>query len=278
MTDPKPADLEDVDAPLLAAATRGDRAALEQLVARYAPRILRFGAKMCRQPEDAEDVAQETLMAMARSIRDFHGQSSLSTWLYKIARSFCIKKRRRSKFAPTEQVSLDAKGQAPLADPAPAVDEQLEARRLGAALEAAIAALEPKYREVILLRDVEGLTALEVAQVTGLSIEAIKSRLHRARSMLRDRLAPVLQAPPAPPAGDCPDIAPMYSRYLEGEISADRCAEMERHLAGCTRCQAACEGLRGMLALCRTAPAVPVPAALQASLRAAIAELIEKQP
>ena len=63
--------------------------------------------KMCGDPEDAKDVVQETLLAMARSVRDFRGASSISTWLYTIARSFCIKKRRRSKFAPEEERSLD---------------------------------------------------------------------------------------------------------------------------------------------------------------------------
>ncbi len=92
---------------LLAEARAGDRHALEVLLERHQAQVYRFGLKMCRDPEDAKDVLQDTLLAMARGVRDFRGASSISTWLYTIARSFCIKKRRRSKFAPEEERSLD---------------------------------------------------------------------------------------------------------------------------------------------------------------------------
>src|SRR6187397_1258339 len=95
------------DAELLSAARGGDKAALEKLLERHQAQVYRFGMKMCRDPEDAADVLQDTLLAMARGVRDFRGASSLSTWLYSIARSFCIKKRRRSKFGPENERSLD---------------------------------------------------------------------------------------------------------------------------------------------------------------------------
>ena len=82
------------DEDLLQAARKGDAESLEALITRYSPRVLRFGTRMCGDREDAQDVAQETLLTMARSVRDFRGESSVSTWLYTIARSFCIKKRR----------------------------------------------------------------------------------------------------------------------------------------------------------------------------------------
>ena len=90
----------ETDEALLDACRAGDRAALDRLLERYEPRIYRFGLRMCRDREAARDVLQETLIAAARTVRDFRGTSSLSTWLYTIARSFCIKQRRRSKFAP----------------------------------------------------------------------------------------------------------------------------------------------------------------------------------
>src|SRR5512146_3412268 len=96
------------DEELLAAAREGDRDALEQLLAAHQHRVFRFGVKMCGQEEDAKDVLQETLLAAARNIRDFRGASSVSTWLYTIARSFCIKKHRTSKFAPDHVDSLEA--------------------------------------------------------------------------------------------------------------------------------------------------------------------------
>jgi len=90
---------EQTDSTVLDAARAGDARALEMLLERHQAQVYRFGLKMCRDPEDAKDVLQDTLLAMARSVRDFRGASSISTWLYAIARSFCIKKRRRSTFA-----------------------------------------------------------------------------------------------------------------------------------------------------------------------------------
>src|SRR6266567_6282522 len=98
------------DDKLLAEARGGRREALEELLARHQRRIYRFGLKICRDEEDAKDVLQDTLLAVARGIRDFRGQSSVSTWLYTIARSFCIKKRRRGKFAPDEEQRIGSEG------------------------------------------------------------------------------------------------------------------------------------------------------------------------
>jgi RNA polymerase sigma-70 factor (ECF subfamily) len=263
------------DEALLAAARAGDREALEKLLERHQEQVYRFGMRMCRDPEDARDVLQDTLLAMARGVRDFRGASSLSTWLYTIARSFCIKKHRRGKFAPEVERSLDSEvaGEAErLVASAETPDEALAGREVERALEQAIAALEPMYREVLLLRDVEGLTAPEVAEVLGVSAQAVKSRLHRARLAVRERVAPLLGIGPEEPApGGCPDVLTMFSQHLEDEISAERCADMERHLEGCARCRGTCDSLKRTLALCRTVgPAAPVPASVQASVRMAL--------
>ena len=174
---------------LIAAARNGDREALDALLRRLEPRVFRFGMKMCRDPEDARDVSQETLFAAARTLGGFRGDASLSTWLYAIARSFCIKARRRSAFAP-ELVSLEsaAPEARAAADGAPGPDRALAEREGRAALADAIASLAPAYRAVLLLRDVEGLPATAVADATGLSVAAVKSRLHRARAAVRERL------------------------------------------------------------------------------------------
>jgi RNA polymerase sigma-70 factor, ECF subfamily len=264
------------DETLLAAARAGDRRALEALLERHEAQVYRYGMAMCRNPEDAKDVLQETLLAMARSVRDFQGASSISTWLYAIARSFCIKKRRRSKFAPEEERSLETGAGADakrMADPAKAPDDALAGKQVERALEQAIAELAPSYREVLLLRDVEGLTAPEVGDVLGLTTQAVKSRLHRARLSVRERVAPLLgiktDLPPA--SGTCPDVLTMFSQHLEDEISADLCAQMERHLEGCGRCRGACDTLKRTLAMCRTAgTSVIVPEKVQAAVRTAI--------
>jgi RNA polymerase sigma-70 factor (ECF subfamily) len=261
---------------LLAAARAGDRRALETLLERHQAQVYRFGVRMCRDPEDAKDVLQDTLLAMARGVRDFRGASSISTWLYTIARSFCIKKRRRSKFAPDEERSLGgalaAEAKHP-ADPGRSPDEALAGKQVATALEQAIGALEPMYREVLLLRDAEGLTAPEVAEILGLTPQAVKSRLHRARLSVRERVAPLLgvelDLPRAP--GTCPDVLTMFSQHLEDEISADLCADMERHLETCGRCRGACDSLKRTLALCRTSgSSAEVPASVRASVQKAL--------
>jgi RNA polymerase sigma-70 factor (ECF subfamily) len=265
------------DHALLDAARGGDRAALEAFIERHQARVLRFGLKMCRDAEDARDVAQDTLLAAALGIARFRKASSPSTWLYTIARSFCIKKRRRSKFAPAAVVSLDGEGRevaAEVPDPRRDPEQELDDRRLGAALDAAMSALDPKYREILILRDVEGLAATEVAEVTGLSVEAVKSRLHRARVQVRERLAPLLGRIPAPA---CPGMPELLSQHLEDELDPRSCAEMERHLAACPRCAAACDSLKRVLSLCRSSPVPEVPPDLQESVRAGIRAFLSRE-
>jgi RNA polymerase sigma-70 factor (ECF subfamily) len=273
--------MERTDQDLLDAARTGDRPALEALLERHQRRVYRFGLKMCRDPEDAKDVLQETLLAVARGVKDFRGASSVSTWLYTIARSFCIKKRRRSKFAPEQEESLDSfepgSEARQVADPSRAPDESLAGKQVEAALEGAIARLEPMYRDVLVLRDVEGLTAPEVAEVMGLSVEAVKSRLHRARVAVRESVAPVLGVPGAPEpaaAPGCPDILQLFSRHLEGEISASVCADMERHLESCPACRSRCDSLQTTLALCKNTRLPEVPKTVQASVRQALRKFI----
>jgi RNA polymerase sigma-70 factor (ECF subfamily) len=274
---------DELDHQLLERARTGDRAALETLLERHQAQVYRFGLKMCRDPEDAKDVLQDTLLAMARGVRDFRGASSISTWLYTVARSFCIKKRRRGKSARAEDRSLDTDA-APetrsLADPAKSADEVLAGRRVENALEQAIDALEPMYREVLVLRDVEGLPAPEVAEVLGVSVQAVKSRLHRARLSVRARVAPLLEIPGDSPVapGTCPDVLTLFSQHLEDEISADVCAEIEHHLEVCGRCRRACDSLKGTLALCRTAgPSIEVPPGVQASVKVALRRFLAEK-
>ena len=270
------------DDQLLAAARQGDTAALETLLVRYQPHLYRFGLRMCGNVEDAGDVAQESLISMARSVRDFRGDSSVSSWLYTIARRFCIKKRRRSKFAPAREESLDTSGPdvaRHLADPGPNPEQTATNQELATALAHAIDRLEPTQREVLVLRDVEGLSAREVARVVGVSVEAVKSRLHRARVAIREELAPALGRPGiAPLRGDlCPDVLTLFSQYLEGEIDPGVCAKMEAHLAQCQHCRDACESLKRTLAICRQLPTPDVPASLAASVKAAIHAFLDQR-
>jgi len=269
------------DEQLIEGARTGDRASLERLLERHERRVYRFGLKMCRDPEAAKDVLQETLIAAARTVKDFRGASSPSTWLYAIARSFCIKQRRRSKFAPEHEESLDADGTGrevrEIADPARPPDEALSGKQVERALEEAIAELDPMYREVLLLRDVEGLSAAEVAEAVGASVDAVKSRLHRARMAVREKVAPLLATEPEAPITEaCPEVVSLFSRHLEGEISAPVCEQMERHLAGCPRCTARCATLQQTLSSCARTPLPEVPAPVQGEVRRALRQFLQQ--
>jgi RNA polymerase sigma-70 factor (ECF subfamily) len=269
------------DHELLSLAKEGDAAALETLLVRYQPHLYRFGLRMCGNVDDAGEVAQESLISMARSLREFRGDSSISSWLYTIARRACIRKRRRSKFAPLGVDPLDGPGVAAdrLADPSPSPEQVASDREVARALTRAIDALDSSQREVLVLRDLEGLPAAEVAEVLGISVHAVKSRLHRARVAVRRELAPVL-GPTAvePPAGAmCPDVLTLFSQHLDGDIDAAVCAAMEAHLAQCRRCRGACDALKRTLAVCRQLPTPEVPADVAASIRAAIRTVLDQR-
>ncbi len=268
--------MERSDQELLEALRAGDRAALAELVERHAPAVYRFTSRMCREPEDAKDVLQDTLLSAARGLGDFRGDSSLTTWFYAVARSFCIKKRRKSKFAPAETVSLESGEAVQLADASLSPDEAAAGRELGAALDRAISELDPDYREVLVLRDVEGLTAPEVAKVVGASVAAVKSRLHRARAEVRARLEPLPLVTEPTPA--CQDVVLMFSRFLEDEIGAAQCEQMSQHIKSCERCRATCDSLEHTLNLCRAAHDNAVPAEVQFQVRKALMALGAEAP
>ena len=250
------------DAPLIAAAQAGDRRAIDELLARYEQRIYRFGLRMCGDEESAREVLQETMLAAFRNLPGFRGQASLSTWLYQIARSFCIKERRGAR--PTAPIEAD------LPDQTPSPDLQVQARQIGQALAVAIRELPSEQREVLVLRDVEGLSAQEAADVVGVEVGALKSRLHRARMALREKLAGVVAAAPEP----CAELAQELTAYAASEIDQATCVKIEEHLATCPRCAGACDALKRTVSMCKTIPGETVPAPVRAAVRGAILDAI----
>jgi RNA polymerase sigma-70 factor, ECF subfamily len=260
---------------LLAAARAGDRAALATLLQQHQEKVFGFGMRMCGDAEDAKDVAQETLMTMARTVGDFRGDASLATWLYTVARSFCIKKRRRTKGAPAFHEPLDKLDRdAPSSALTP--EQSAIGQQARNTVAAALDALDPEAREVVILRDIEGLTAAEAAETIGISLAALKSRLHRARAELRTRLICLTGEPETPATASCPDVLTMLSKKLEDEISPDVCAQMEVHVSGCPHCHSVCESLKKTLALCKALPTPTVPEHVQQSLRQAVASALAK--
>jgi RNA polymerase sigma-70 factor (ECF subfamily) len=165
---------------LLDAAQRGDRAALEALLAQHRKTVFRYGLGYCGSTENTEDAVQETLWAAAKAIGNFRRAAAVTTWLFTIVRNKC----HRLLFHKHDDADLaDLLPGVP--DPGRTPEDDLATRQIQHILAHALARLEPNHREVILLRDVEGLTAPEAAEQLGLSVQALKSRLHRAREELR---------------------------------------------------------------------------------------------
>ena len=172
------------EAELIARAQAGDVAAFERLSGAYADRLYMLLLRLLGDRGEAEDVAQEVMLRAWRGIGHFRGRSSCFTWLYRIAMNEANRALEKRARRPAG-VSL---GPDELQLPAPAADEpsrQAEANELRMALSQALADLPPPLRAAIVLRDVEGLSTQEAAEIAGVSQAAFKSRLHQARLRVR---------------------------------------------------------------------------------------------
>lgn len=177
------------DEELVRRAQSNDDRAFGELVGRYETKVYSLGMKMLRNPEDAEDVLQDTFLRAYRGLKSFQGNSTFSTWIYRITANSALM-RLRKKQLPTVSIEDADEREAPIniADWAPGPVEQLLNRETREAMEDAIGALPAEFRQVFVLRDVEGMSNAEVAEVLDLSVAAVKSRLHRARLKVRNRL------------------------------------------------------------------------------------------
>lgn len=187
--------IKDKDTDLIEAINSGKTELFQELVKRYDQKLYNFGLRVCGDVYDAEDLVQETFLNVFRYLKDFRFETKFKNWLYRIATSTCIKKRRRSKFAPDRELSLEdfVPGQEePAATEAPDWAqmplELLLSEELSNAIMTAILSLPEKYRLVIILRDLEGFSTAETAQILNLKSSNVKVRLHRARLFLRDKL------------------------------------------------------------------------------------------
>jgi len=182
----------------------GDDRAFEELVRIYQNRIFGLSLRMIGNRQEAEDLAQEVFMTVHRAIGSYRGDGRFYTWLYRIAVNTCknrikyLKGRHFHRSVPVED-SPEAQVQGTDGGPAVALQSSVagpEAMAVGHRLQAAIqrelAALEPEHRLLIVLRDVQGMPYQEILRVTGLQEGTLKSRLHRARLALKERLKPHL--------------------------------------------------------------------------------------
>ncbi|MFE6229047.1 RNA polymerase sigma factor [Streptomyces sp. NPDC057854] len=192
------------DERLVRAAQDGDLASLTTVVAESQPHVRKFARSLCASPQDAEDAAQEALIILYRKIGTLRATGALASWMFRIVRHECLRQVRRLVLpAPAPEPEP---GPGTVAEPSAeeAVLRRLEARRIAAA----VAALPRDQRQVLVMRDVQGLPGRAVAHALGLSDAAMKSRLHRARAALRLALTA-----PAP----APDTAPGPVHPAEGE-------------------------------------------------------------
>jgi RNA polymerase sigma-70 factor (ECF subfamily) len=187
--------IRDKDTELIEAINSGRRELFQELVKRYDQKLYNFGLRMCGDVYDAEDLVQETFLNVFRYLKDFRYETKFKNWLYRVASSACIKKKRKSKFAPERELSLEefvpaeeAQAAAEIPDWARMPLAQLLNEELSNVIKDAILSLPEKYRLVIVLRDREGFSTAETAQILNLKPSNVKVRLHRARLFLRDKL------------------------------------------------------------------------------------------
>jgi RNA polymerase sigma-70 factor (ECF subfamily) len=259
---------EESETALLMSAQAGDLRAMEHLLTRYEARVYRYALRMCGNDPDARDVAQETLLTAFRNLAGFRGEAQLSTWLYQVARSHWIKQRRRGKWEPAPTDYADERAARDVPDDRSPLDHRTHARQVTEVIQAAMNTLSDDFREALVLRDVEELTAEEAADVVGIEVGALKSRLHRARLQLKKSLAAVLEDQRE--GLDCPGLKDALSAYAFSDIDQAACIQIETHMEGCVRCTEACDSLRRTVSLCRAIPGGDVPAPVKAAVRQAL--------
>jgi len=180
------------DGELVAAFQRGDCSAYEELVSRYLEKVYNLSWRITRLPEDAEEILQEVFISVFSKIREFQGKSAFSSWLYRITvnTAFMKLRKRKKHLALSLEEAVIGEQQSWAAQRSDLCDVNYISSRheLRAVLQQAIGRLPDEYRTIFVLRDIDGLSNQEVGDIMGLSVPAIKSRLHRSRLILRKKL------------------------------------------------------------------------------------------
>jgi RNA polymerase sigma-70 factor (ECF subfamily) len=247
---------------------RGDDASVEHALALLQNTVFSFSMRVCGQREDAEDTMQEVLLKSVPQLPKFQSPKALLVWLYKVAKNRCLMSRRKSKFAPAQELSLDqlmpdrnelerltADGRI---NPEAFAIRSEEASRLRQAVQE----LPPQYRIVLVLHDMEGLTDEEVAEITGVRSGTVRVRLHRARLFVRNKLMRLWtprggkKALKQTDLGEfrpsrCKAMFAELSDYLDEQLDPSLCEELEHHMSGCDPCHAFLATLEATVEQCR---------------------------
>ena len=167
----------------------GETGAFDRFVEHFRRRIFHYSWLMCGQPEDAEEVAQETLLKVFENFSTLRDPERVRPWVFRIARNACLMHRRKSVFAPAYELPLDVLSPAAeAADEGAPPDARLLRSELRAVLDRIIMELPAAYRPVVVLRDIEELSTEDTAQILELSPDVVKTRLHRGRVAMRQKL------------------------------------------------------------------------------------------
>ena len=269
----------DVEQAIALMKDRGDDN-LEKALSLLQQAVFAFGMRLCGQREDAEDTTQEVLVKAIPYLPKFENPRALAKWLYTVAKNRCLMSRRKSKFAPRQELSLDE------LMPDREELEQLESSMIpnpenstirgeqAQRLREAMRALPPHYRIVLVLRDMEGFTDEEAGEITGLRPGTIRIRLHRARLFVRRELqkkehsgSSQLSSDTPARKGNCRKMFAGLSDYLDGELDDFSCEEIEAHIEGCKPCKKFLDSLKASIHTCRQSPQDCPDQAKAASLR-----------
>ncbi len=275
-----------------------DPKALEHALELLQGTVFSFSMRVCGQREDAEDTMQEVLVKALPYLPKFESPRALLVWLYKVAKNRCLMSRRKSKFAPKQDLSLedlmpDRLELARVSQERPVNPESMAIRSQQARrLREAIQQLPSQYRIILVLRDMEGLTDDEVGDITGLRPGTVRVRLHRARLFVRQTLARAAHKRRIPrnnapteikrssgnserrPAS-CKALFAQLSDYLDEQLDDSLCQKLEEHFEGCAPCEAFLASLESTIEQLRKAPADQLKPAAAAKIRR---ELLAKYP
>jgi RNA polymerase sigma-70 factor, ECF subfamily len=251
---------------------RGDDAGVEEALALLQNTVFSFSMRVCGQREDAEDTMQEVLLKSVPYLPKFDSPKALVVWLYKVAKNRCLMSRRKSKFAPAQELSLEElmpdrkeleelSGDGRINPEGYAIRSQQATR-----LRDAIQRLPAQYRIVLVLRDMEGLTDEEVGEITGLRPGTVRVRLHRARLFVRKELMSAwkprkLKVASRPASQEsfrpakCKEMFAELSNYLDDQLDDSMCEELQKHIGGCEPCKVFLASLEATIQACKKAPA-----------------------
>ena len=183
--------MPDADRDLLERHRHGDETAFEEIYDRFGEMVYNLALRLSGEPEEAADLTQEAFLKIHRHLNGFRGRSALRTWIYRVAINCCRSRYRRQRAWRSRFFLDDVEGMEKLPDRRRSPEDRAIAQRTGELVEEALEALPEIYREAVYLRDLEGLTYEEIAQVLGLRLGTVRSRIARGRDRLRHLLEEV---------------------------------------------------------------------------------------